>query len=251
MRMRSFLTLAAVLVLGTGAAASAQEAAPAAAPAFVAPAATLAPPASTSDLPFSANGANQPVLQTLSTDGVPVTAQHSEGGEHKQAGLPQFDPTTFTKQIFWLVITFVFMYVFFSRKTLPTIGAVIDKREAKVTGDVRAAEELKLQVDSIKSQYEAAMASAQADAQKRIMDVQNEIKAATTAQDAAFKDRADEAVKATEAKIAAARTRILAELNTVAADLTVDITARLTGIKTDTATARDAINGVTMKAKAA
>lgn len=190
------------------------------------------PPAATQALPFVNDGANQPVLQPLSPDGVPVEGGE-HGGEHaKSKGLPQFDVTTFPKQLVWLTIVFAFMYLFFSEKTLPTIGSVLTMRQGRIEGDLKSAEDLKNQAENLKMDYEAAIASAQSDAQKLIADIQSDIKAATEKRDAEFKARAEEAVATVEKQIEGSRGRIMGELTTIANDLAGDIAGRITGAKT-------------------
>lgn len=266
MLTKRVLMLACALVLATGAPLAAQETfpamgAPAAEPVAAAPAATGA----SSDLPFTNDGANQPVLQTLSPDGVPLDpaavaathdavaagAEHAEHGEGHKKGLPQFDSTTFSKQIFWLFLTFTFLYVVYSRVTLPKIASVVEDRAARVQADIAKAEALKGDVDAVRGQYEAAIAAAQSDAQKLITGVQTDIKRASEKQDAEFKARAEDAVIALEKKIDVASTRVKGELNDIAAALTVDIAARVAGIKVDAAAAQSAVDGLSSTAKAA
>lgn len=222
MKIRFFLTAMFVLTFVVSASTYAQEApAPAAAP------------GATTGLPFVNEGANQPVLQPLSPGAAPIEAPANleataEGGEHRK-GLPQFDTSTFPRQLFWLTLTFAFLYLMFSGKTLPTIASVLSMRQARIEGDLHSAEDLKKQAEALKGEYEAAIAKAQSDAQKMILDIQSETKRGLEAKDAAFKAKAEEAVAALETKIADNRTRVMKDLISVANDLAADITARITG----------------------
>lgn len=262
--MRKSLMLCAALAVMAAAPAMAQEPA---APVAADPATQATAPAGAigAELPFINDGANQPVLQTISPDGqaiapeameAPVGAEaHAEGaahegGEHKK-GLPQFDVTTFPKQLFWLALTFVFLYVTYSKVTLPRIGSVIESRAAKVAEDLRTAEQLKTDVERVRGEYEAAIAAAQSQAQKQIADVQADIKRMAETQDAAFKAKAESAIETLEKKIDVNRTRVAAELNAIAAEITVDIAARVAGVKADTSAAQAVIDGIAGKAKAA
>jgi F-type H+-transporting ATPase subunit b len=241
MRNRSFLSIALVLAVLAGANAYAQEAAP-----------LGTPPGATQGLPFVNDGANQPVLQPLTPGAAPIEAPAMpEGGEHARKGLPQFDPSTFPRQIFWLTLTFVFAYVVFSRKTLPAIGGVLKTRAERISGDLARAQNQKAEVEEVRNAYEAAIAKAQGDAAKIINDLQGDLKKTVEQRDAEFKSRAEQAIEQLEMKITANRSRAMAELTSLAADLTVQITERLTGLKTDTQAARAAIDAQEDKAKAA
>ena len=59
------------------------------------------------------------------------------------AGLPQLDVTTFSNQIFWLVVTLVVIYLILSKVALPRIASVLADRQGTITNDLAAAEELK------------------------------------------------------------------------------------------------------------
>lgn len=254
---RVAFSVVCALAISAGAFALAQET-PAMAPA--APGAT--------ELPFVNNGANQPVLQPLSPDGVPIdpsaaVEHHTEegtgameagahGAEHGgRKGLPQFDVSTFARQIFWLTLTFAFMYIVFARKTLPAISSVLEHRRERIASDVRSAEGLKKDVERVRGEYEAAIASAQSEAQKLLMGIQTDLKRTMETRDAEFKARADQAVEALEGKIEQGRVRVLAELNDLAANLAVDITNRIAGVKADASAARSIVDAQSDKAKAA
>lgn len=223
-----------------------------------------APVTTGSSLPFTNNGANRPVLQTISPDGQAIApdamtppidavkedgeaaheADHGAAHAEGKKGLPQFDVTTFPKQIFWLAVTFLFLYVVFSRITLPRIGAMVDGRASKVAADLEAAQRLKDEVEAVRNDYEAAIASAQGDAAKLVANVQADIKRAAEAQDAAFKAKAESATEAVEKSVNAARGRIMGELDSLAAELTVDIAARVAQVKVDAKVAEAAIEGL-------
>src|SRR6056297_544101 len=59
------------------------------------------------------------------------------------AGMPQLDITTYSNQIFWLIVTLVVIYFVLTRVALPRIAAVLAERQGTITNDIAAAEELK------------------------------------------------------------------------------------------------------------
>lgn len=235
--------------------------------------------ASGANVPFTNDGANRPVLETLTPDGqsIPIDpaaadsvkspelpldplmnpeeqlGEHAglEDGAHEKQGLPQFDVSTFAKQIFWLTIVFVALYLVNSKKILPTISSVIENRRERIASDLRAAEDLKNQVAKVRGEYEAAVAAAQSQAQQVIVDLQVEMKKQTEYQDGEFKERAERAVDDLEARLDVARTRITAELGTIAADITRDITKAISGVAIDEKTAQRTIDTIQGKQEAA
>ena len=65
-------------------------------------------------------------------------------GAAEAAGMPQLDFSTFPNQMFWLVVTLVIIYLVLSRVALPRIAGVLADRQGTITGDIAAAEELKI-----------------------------------------------------------------------------------------------------------
>lgn len=243
--LRTPLMMAAALaVLAVALPARAEDSAPA--------------PTAGQTLPFINEGANRPVLQAISPDGVALAPameaaaqDHAEHAEGHKKGLPQFDPSTYPKQLFWLALVFGSLYLVFSKLTLPAIGGMIERRAGKIADDLAEAEAMKNQVESIRAEYETAIAQAQQEAHKLVADVQHDIKRLAETQDEAFKANAENEINALESRIKIARTRIEGELSNAAADLAVDIAGRLAGVRADTAAARGLIDDLSGRSKAA
>jgi len=68
--------------------------------------------------------------------------------------MPQLNPEFFVSQLFWLVVTFSFLFVFLWRVSLPRISNVLEKRERKITEDLTAAKELQAEASQIQEEIE-------------------------------------------------------------------------------------------------
>ena len=106
--------------------------------------------------------------------------------------MPQFDPTWFSSQIFWLFATFVLLYILMSRFLLPPLLEVMERRDSTVAADIAQAQTFKGDAQKAKENYERALAEARAKSQALIDGVLAE-----------HKEKAEHATKAMEAKIAA------------------------------------------------
>ena len=85
--------------------------------------------------------------------------------ETAKVGMPQLDFSTFSNQIFWLVVTLVVIYFILSRIALPRIGGALADRAGTITNDLVEAEELKQRALEAEQAYEKALADARAEAQ--------------------------------------------------------------------------------------
>ena len=82
--------------------------------------------------------------------------------------MPQLNPEFFVSQLFWLVVTFSFLFVFLWRVSLPRIGNVLEKRERKITEDLAAAKELQAEASQIQEEIEKQLKQARTDASEMI-----------------------------------------------------------------------------------
>lgn len=144
--------------------------------------------------------------------------------------MPQFDPSTFASQIFWLAVTFVALYVLMARVALPRIAEVLEERSERIADDLERAESLKKEADAVVEQYEAALAKARTEAGAVIAQATQEIAELTSKRQSAFAADLAKQTDAAEARIAKAKDEAKAQVRSIAIDAAGDITAKLTGI---------------------
>lgn len=89
--------------------------------------------------------------KTLGVTFIP-TIVFAEG--QKSAGLPQMDISTFPSQLFWLVVTFLILYVFMSKYVIPSLRTTIEERKDKILGDINEAEAVNNQASSSLKEYD-------------------------------------------------------------------------------------------------
>ena len=97
--------------------------------------------------------------------------------ETAKVGMPQLDFSTFSNQIFWLVVTLVVIYFILSRIALPRIGGALAERAGTITNDLAEAEDLKQRALEAEQAYEKALAEARAEAQQINIAMRAEIQA--------------------------------------------------------------------------
>lgn len=174
-------------------------------------------------LPFDSTLANTPNASMINQAQETLVADKTE----KKAGLPQFDVTTFSSQLFWLLITFTILYVFFANKTLPALSSTIDMRKTTIRNDIETADKISEDVDQLKSDYEAAMTKAHNDARLARVAVENDIRNKSEAETAAFNQKSMDAIAELERKAEVAKATIQKDLESVATSLTNDIITKL------------------------
>jgi len=162
-----------------------------------------------------------------------------------KAGMPQLDFSTFSNQIFWLVITLVVIYFVLSRIALPLIGGALADRAGTITNDLAEAEDLKSQALAAEQAYEKALADARAEAQNINVamraEIQGQLDAELAKADAQISARTEEAAAA----LVEIRKSAKANVKTVAKATAKEIVAAMGG----TADAKTVTAAVTARMK--
>jgi F-type H+-transporting ATPase subunit b len=135
--------------------------------------------------------------------------------------MPQFEPSTFTPQLFWLAVTFSVLFFAMWRHALPRISGILEARRQRIDGELEKAQAFKSEAEQVAAEYEMALAEARD-------------KAA-----AALK----QAVRTGEAqqRIAAARDAAIGSIRTVAEETAGAATAKLIGVELSPGQLRDAV----------
>ena len=85
-------------------------------------------------------------------------------------GMPQFNAASFPSQLFWLVVTFVLLYICITFLILPRIRDNIRLRKNKIANDLERAENIKVEIENMISQSNIKLEEAKNQAQKMIKE---------------------------------------------------------------------------------
>lgn len=150
-------------------------------------------------------------------------AEHASSG-----GLPQFDPTWFASQIFWLIVSFTLLYLVFSKKTLPSISATIDRRRQKVESDMETTENLAKEAQETLEEYQENLKNSQIKARAVITKTETDLKVLSEDTQNNFRKKAEKTITKTEASIAEATESAMKEVRSIATEITIDVIKHIT-----------------------
>lgn len=144
-------------------------------------------------------------------------------------------------QFFWLLLTLAVIYFGIGRAMLPKIQSTVDARDSRIAEDLAAAERAKAEAEATEAAYRLAMDEARADALKVTQAAKAE-----TARDAEKRLHAADAALAAKAVAAeealrAAGAAAVKDIESIAAQATEEIVAKLTGTKVGKADAAKAV----------
>lgn len=160
--------------------------------------------------------------------------------EASSVGLPQLDLSTWTSQIFWLVLTFGVLYFALSRFILPNLRNTLASRSDRIADDLDSATRMKVEAEDAGKAYEQSLKTARAKASNVAESTRQSLDAEIQLElDAADADAERESDIA-EAHIREIKTKALSNIDAVAADVATVLISELTG-KTMTKAAMTAV----------
>lgn len=148
---------------------------------------------------------------------------------------------TYASQIFWMLVTFGFVFFVIGRGMVPKVQATADARDAKITGDLDAAKAAFARADEAEADYRTRDAENRAAAQATLAKAKAEAAKASEGKLAAADAEIASQIGAAEARIRAATDAAMAEIETVAVDAARDMVIRISGVQASDEAARNAV----------
>jgi len=159
-------------------------------------------------------------------------------------GLPQLNVLfdgSFTNQLVWLGLTFVFLYIVLSQIVLPRLGTVLTEREEAIAADHDRARAAHAEAEKIKAAYEDSLTKARTDAQSAVADAREKAAADLSAAQAKLDAKLAASAADAEKRIDAAVAEAMGEMGAVAGDIAGDLYQKLTGEDADAAAVKKAV----------
>jgi F-type H+-transporting ATPase subunit b len=137
----------------------------------------------------------------------------------------------FPSQLLWLAIGLGFIFFVIARGMVPKIQATVDARESKIAGDLEAAQRARLAADETEAAWRTRMDAGRAEAARVAQEAKQKSARETEAKVEKAADKINLKVAAAEARIRDSLESARAEIEGVAAEVTKDLVAKLTGLR--------------------
>ena len=95
----------------------------------------------------------------------------------ESAGMPQLDPKSWVPQIFWLIITFGFLYLVISKIVFPRLSESIEQRNDYISDLVDEAKKLTEQTEKLNKEYEDFIKNSNTKAQEILVNERKKLNA--------------------------------------------------------------------------
>lgn len=156
--------------------------------------------------------------------------------------MPQLEQIhTFVGQIFWLVITFGFLYLILWKAALPRVSSILLERQERIDEDIRRAGEFKQEAEKAVAAYEKLVADAQANAQALIREANEKQADNAASQQEALTGKIKSDLETAEKRIQKARAEAINNIQSVSVEVAQAAASRLIGIEIDPEEAKAAV----------
>ena len=152
--------------------------------------------------------------------------------------------TTYSSQIFWLLVCFGLVFFVVGRGMVPKVMATVDARDKQIAADLAAAGGARKAADAEEEAWRVQANKQRAEAHALIAAAKLEAAKATEARLVVANQAIEARVAEAEGRISAARQGAQGEIEAVAAQAAGDIAQRLAGLSIDDVTARAAVKEV-------
>lgn len=177
-------------------------------------------------------------------------ADHGDAHHAEIEGLPQLDFTTYTPQLFWMLLVFALLYIVFSKRTLPDISTVIENRKNHIESNLESAEKLTDEADTVHDQYMAGLQTSQSKAAEEIQKAEAKMKEKAAKALDNFRERSETELDAAETRIESAKSAAMGDMNAIATDAANVAVEKIIG-SSDANKVKAIVEGMNRKAKAA
>ena len=152
-----------------------------------------------------------------------------------QGGMPQLDYHLFAPQLVWLAIAFVALYLVMSRLAVPAISDTLERRQAKIQGDLDAAEKANEETRSLVAAYQKRLADTREEARGLMRSRGEADSAAAATRLQALHDKLAVQIDEAEKRIAYQRDEVMKGLERMAEDIGQEVYAKIAGQPADRA----------------
>ena len=143
--------------------------------------------------------------------------------------MPQFDPSSFSTQLFWLAVCFVGLYLIMWKVVLPRFAEILETRQNRIDDDLERARKSTQEAEEVLAAYEKALADARSQAHELVAEAAARMATEAAARNKALSEKIAQAAAEAERRIDAARREAMGNVRDVAVEVSRATIAQLAG----------------------
>ncbi len=143
--------------------------------------------------------------------------------------MPQLDFSTLPSQVFWLALSFLFLFLLVWRFAFPKISGVVIARENKISTDVSDAEVIRDEATTLKTKYEAAINDARRQGMELVNSSNREVEKQLIHSHKELVKQADQRITEAENVINKSRLEASSKLKSAADEIAASVAVKVLG----------------------
>ena len=147
----------------------------------------------------------------------------------ESGGMPQLDPEFWISQIFWLTISFGFLFIFLSKFVLPRISENLENRKSQILENIEIAEKHREESEAKVKEYEKIIEDSRLKAKGIINDAKIKIKSEINLKKDALENEINAEIVLAEKEIEDLKKRSPDKIQKIAIDISKDLLKQLIG----------------------
>ena len=145
--------------------------------------------------------------------------------------MPQLEITTYPSQIFWLVVSFLILYLIMSRIIIPRISSVIKSRESEIKNNIHISEQMYKDTEIINNEYEETKKNIENEARGIINHLKETTSKKINNSTELLKKRLEQKLEKNEQEIINKKKKVLKEIKKISLNLSEEILKKLSNKK--------------------
>ena len=150
--------------------------------------------------------------------------------------MPQLEIATYPSQIFWLVVSFLILYLIMSRIIIPKISSVIKSRESEIKNNIHISEQMYKDTEITNNEYEETKKKIENEAREIINHLKQTTNKKINHSTELLKKRLEQKLEKNEQEIINKKKKVLKEIKKISLNLSEEILKKLSnenrGLKT-------------------
>ena len=144
-------------------------------------------------------------------------------------GMPQLNPEFWVSQIFWLILTFGFLFVILSKFILPKISNNLELRKSQILENIETAEKQKIESENKIKEYETLINDSKNEAKNYFNEARKKIIQDIDKKRGQIEDEINQEIKNAEKEIVELKKGSPEKINKIATETSVHLIKQLIG----------------------
>ena len=165
----------------------------------------------------------------------------------ESGGMPQLNPEFWISQIFWLIISFGFLYIILSKLILPKISLNLELRKSQIQENIEAAEKQRESSEAKLKEYDNIISKSKLEANNILKEARENALKEINAKKKTLDKQVNEEIKKVEQEINLLKKGASEKINKIAIETTSELLVKLIGAEVNSSSITAIVDDLSKK----